>query len=85
MESALFGLFVVAILADQVQSIRSDRSLIDTLQLNETTRMSQQILPPTKILFRKVFGPGKKKSNTKKNNIYIYRIFRSYDFMVITM
>jgi hypothetical protein len=65
MESALFGLFVVAILADQVQSIRSDRSLIDTLQLNETTRMSPQILPPTKILFRKVFGPGKKKSNTK--------------------
>jgi len=66
MESALFGLFVVAILADQVQSIRSDRSLIDTLQLNETTRMSPQILPSTKILFRKVFGPGKKNQIQKK-------------------
>jgi len=57
-ESCLFGLFVVAIFIDQVQSIRNDRSLIDTLKLDENSRISPQILPPTKVLFRKIFGPG---------------------------
>jgi hypothetical protein len=84
MESFLFGLFVVTIFVDQVQSIRSDRSLIDALKLDENARMSSQILPPTKLLFRKVFGPGKKKGE-KKFLSNLYSIFRSYDFLVITM
>jgi hypothetical protein len=50
---------VVTIFVDQVHSIMNDRSLIDTLKLDENARMSPQILPPAKVLFRKVFGPGK--------------------------
>ncbi|CAF4331037.1 unnamed protein product [Rotaria socialis] len=57
-ESCLFGLFVITILIDQIQSILNDRSLIDTLKLDEHARMAQQILPPAKVLLRKVFGPG---------------------------
>ncbi|CAF0937714.1 unnamed protein product [Rotaria sp. Silwood1] len=57
-ESCLFGLFVVTIFVDQVQSILNDRSLIDTLKLDEDSRMTQQILPPARVLLRKVFGPG---------------------------
>ncbi|CAF1226256.1 unnamed protein product [Adineta ricciae] len=56
-ESCLFGLFVVAIFIDQVQSITSDRSIIDTLKSSESARSSPQALPPAKVLFRRVFGP----------------------------
>jgi hypothetical protein len=72
-ESCLFGLFVVTIFVDQVHSIVNDRSLIDTLKLDENSRMSPQILPPAKLLFRKVFGPGK--TQTLKR---IYLIFLFY-------
>ncbi len=74
MESCLFGLFVIAIFFDQVQSIRNDRSLIDNLKLDETARQSSQILPPSKLLFRKVFGPGKK---SKQRQCY----FNSLSFL----
>ncbi|CAF2622536.1 unnamed protein product [Rotaria sp. Silwood2] len=57
-ESCLFGLFVITIFVDQVQTILNDRSLIDTLKLDDNSRMASQILPPTKVLLRKVFGPG---------------------------
>ncbi|CAF0912426.1 unnamed protein product [Adineta steineri] len=57
-ESILFGLFVVAIFIDQVQSITNDRSIIDVLKADENSRSSPQTLPPAKVLFRKVFGPG---------------------------
>ncbi|CAF1223880.1 unnamed protein product [Rotaria magnacalcarata] len=57
-ESCLFGLFVITILVDQIQSILNDRSLIDALKLDEHARTTQQILPPAKVLLRKVFGPG---------------------------
>jgi hypothetical protein len=63
-ESCLFGLFVVAIFVDQVQSITSDRSVIDTLKASESARTSPQTLPPTKVLFRRVFGPGKQQPST---------------------
>jgi hypothetical protein len=57
-ESCLFGIFVVTVFIDQIQSIITDRSLIDTLKLDENSRMEQQILPPRRVLFGKVFGPG---------------------------
>lgn len=53
-ESCLFGLFVVAIFIDQILSIKNDRTLIDSLKSDDTSRQA----PPSKILFRKVFGPG---------------------------
>lgn len=68
-ESCLFGLFVIAIFADQIQSIRNDRSLIDALKMDEATRTSSQVLPPAKILFRKVFGPGKNSINNRSINL----------------
>ncbi len=58
-ESCLFGIFVITVLADQIHSIINDRSLIDTLKLDENARTAQQILPPKRVLFRKVFGSGK--------------------------
>ena len=58
-ESCLFGIFVVTVLVDQIHSIVNDRSLIDTLKLDDNSRMAQQMLPPKLILFRKVFGSGK--------------------------
>lgn len=63
-ESCLFGIFVVTVLVDQIQSIITDRSLIDMLKLDENARMAQQILPPKHVLFRKVFGSG---NETNKN------------------
>lgn len=60
MESCLFGIFVVTIFVDQIQSIVNDRSLIDALKLSENERMTPQMLPPAKVLLKRVFGPGKK-------------------------
>ncbi len=57
-ESCLFGIFVITVFVDQMQSIVNDRSLIDILKLDENSRMAQQILPAKHVLFRKVFGPG---------------------------
>ncbi|CAF1485342.1 unnamed protein product [Adineta ricciae] len=57
-EACLFGIFVLTVFADQVQSIITDRSLIDTLKLDQNAQMAPQILPPKRILFRKVFGSG---------------------------
>ncbi|CAF1455929.1 unnamed protein product [Adineta steineri] len=57
-ESCLFGIFVITVFVDQLQSIITDRSLIDNLKLSESSRMAQQILPPKRVLFRKVFGSG---------------------------
>jgi hypothetical protein len=57
-ESCLFGIFVITVFVDQMQSIINDRSIIDTLKLDEDSRMTQKILPPKRVLFRKVFGPG---------------------------
>jgi len=67
-ESCLFGIFVVTVFIDQIQSIITDRSLIDTLKLDENSRMEQQILPPRRVLFGKVFGPGNKKNSTHLNS-----------------
>jgi len=55
-ESCLFGIFVVTVFIDQIYSIIHDRGIIDTLKLDENSRMEQQILPPKIVLFRKVFG-----------------------------
>jgi hypothetical protein len=63
-ESCLFGIFVVTVFVDQIDSIINDRSLIDTLKLDENSRMAPQILPPKRVLFRKVFGSGNRKERT---------------------
>ncbi|CAF1161710.1 unnamed protein product [Rotaria sordida] len=55
-ESCLFGIFVITVFVDQMQSIINDRSLIDTLKLNENSRTVQRILPSKRILFQNVFG-----------------------------
>jgi len=57
-ESCLFGIFVITVFIDQIQSIFSDRSLIDTLKLDENLRTIPQTLPPKRVLLRKVFGSG---------------------------
>jgi len=57
-ESCLFGLFVVTIFVDQVQSIINDRSLIDIIKLDDSNRPHPQNLPPARVLFGKVFGSG---------------------------
>lgn len=59
-ESCLFGIFVITVFVDQIQSIINDRSLIDALKLSENALMETQILPPKRVLFRKVFGFGKR-------------------------
>ena len=57
-ESCLFGIFVVSVLVDQIQSIVNDRSLIDALKSDDNTRMASQAKSSRRILFRKVFGSG---------------------------
>ena len=57
-ESCLFGIFVVSVLVDQIQSIVNDRSLIDALKSDDNTRMTSQAKSSRRILFRKVFGSG---------------------------
>ena len=57
-ESCLFGIFVITVFIDQIQSILNDRSLIDTLKLGDNARMTEINLPPTRVLFQKVFGAG---------------------------
>lgn len=64
-EACLFGLFVATMLFDQIQSIISDRSLIDNLKLDEAARNVPQMLPPARVLLRKVFGSGKRKTHGK--------------------
>jgi hypothetical protein len=56
---------VITIFVDQVHSIRNDRSLIDTLKLDENARATPQTLPAARVLFRKVFGPGKKRKTKR--------------------
>ncbi|UJR22005.1 hypothetical protein I4U23_025072 [Adineta vaga] len=83
-EACLFGIFVLTVFIDQVQSIAIDRSLIDTLKLDENARNAPQILPPKRVLFGKVFGPGpifcwlcpcdSKKSSQFSNPIDMYRV-----------
>ena len=72
-ESCLFGLFVVAIFIDQVQSITSDRSIIDTLKSSESARSSPQALPPAKVLFRRVFGPGKFERKSFRKDPFLFQ------------
>jgi hypothetical protein len=57
-ESCLFGIFVVSVLIDQIQSIVNDRSLIDALKSDDNARMASQAKSSRRILFRKVFGSG---------------------------
>ncbi|CAF1358172.1 unnamed protein product [Adineta steineri] len=83
-ESCLFGIFVITVFVDQLQSIITDRSLIDNLKLSESSRMAQQILPPKRVLFRKVFGSGPlicwlcpfdlNKSNPPINSLEMYHV-----------
>ncbi|CAF2827454.1 unnamed protein product [Rotaria sp. Silwood2] len=57
-ESCLFGIFVITVFVDQIQSIINDRSLIDALKLDESSRTSQRTLPPKRVLFQNIFGSG---------------------------
>lgn len=57
-ESCLFGIFVVTVFVDQMQSIVNDRSIIDQLKANGNSSLNEPILPSKRVLFRRVFGPG---------------------------
>ena len=59
-ESCLFGLFVITIFVDQVCSIVNDRSLIDSLKSDSESLTSPNAVPPARVLFRQVFGPGRR-------------------------
>ena len=62
-EAALFGIFVVSLLVDQIYSIINDRTFIDRLKNDQPPR---QIVSKM-ILFRKIFGPGQ---STRLFNLY---------------
>ena len=62
-EACLFGIFVITVFVDQIQSIIDDRSLIDSLKLDNESRNTPRVLPSKRVLFQNVFGSGTKKKN----------------------
>ncbi|CAF3437963.1 unnamed protein product [Rotaria socialis] len=57
-EACLFGIFVITVFVDQIQSIIDDRSLIDSLKLDKESRNTPRVLPSKRVLFENVFGSG---------------------------